>query len=122
MTGLRARRFAVEEPVDDVGKRSTSSDELHARIDAIPEAPDPAWDRRRQAETLLALAGGRREPIEKLRSRYLQRLHRASDDFDATEGLRVVGVALSLSSDPEWASEHAERKPRPRWWQRRTRR
>lgn len=101
MNRLRARRFAVEEPVDDVGQRSTSGDELHARIDATPEAPDPAWDRRRRAETLLALAGGRREPIQELRSRYLQRLHRASDDFDATEGLRVVGVALSLSSDPE---------------------
>jgi hypothetical protein len=92
---------------------------LHARIAATPEAPDPASDRRRQAETLVAFAGGRREPIEELRSQYLQRLHRASDDFEATEGLRVVDVALSLSADPEWASQHAERKLRPRWWQQR---
>jgi hypothetical protein len=118
MTMLQARRFAVEEQVDDIGQRS--SDESHARIDAIAEAPDPAGDRRRRAETLVALAGGRREPLEELRSRYLERLHRASDDFEATEGLRVVGVALSLSSDPEWAGQHAERRPHSRWWQRRT--
>jgi hypothetical protein len=120
MTMLRSRPSAAEESADGTGQRA--GDKLHARIDAIPQAPDPARERRRRADTLVALAGGRREPIEELRSRYLQRLHRARDDFDATEGLRVVGVALSLSSDPEWASEHAERKPRPRWWQRRTRR
>jgi hypothetical protein len=93
---------------------------LHAVIDTIPQATAPASERRRRAETLVALAGGRRKPLEELRSRYLQRLHRASDDFEATEGLRVVGVALSLRPDPEWAWQHRERQPRRRWWSRRT--
>jgi hypothetical protein len=37
-----------------------------------------------------------RSQLEALRLHYLDRLHRASDDFAATEGLRIVERALAL--------------------------
>jgi hypothetical protein len=53
-----------------------------------------------QAEELVNLAGGRREPLEQLRSDYLELLHRASDDFAVSEALRVVEDALRLIPRP----------------------
>ena len=79
----------------------------------IPPQDDPAAERHRKAETLAGMAGGR-APLEALRAVFISRLHRASDDFAATEGLRVVEAALSLLSWPEQA--HArDRRRRPRW-------
>ena len=52
-------------------------------------------ERRLRAEALVAVADGRREPLEQLRFRFIERLRRASDDFAATEGLRVVEAALA---------------------------
>jgi hypothetical protein len=49
-----------------------------------------------QAEELVARAGSDRAQLEEVRSRYLDLLPRASDDFDATEGLRIVERALGL--------------------------
>jgi hypothetical protein len=53
-----------------------------------------------------------------MRSRYLHRLHRASDDFEATEGLRVVEAALALVPRPLgiWAWQERELQPRRRSW------
>jgi hypothetical protein len=70
-------------------------------------------DRSARAETLVAEAGGRREPLERLRGSYQERLRRASDDFEATDGLRVVERALTLlpPADGAWgwqAREHRE--------------
>ena len=53
-----------------------------------------------QAEELVNLAAGRREPLEQLRSDYLRLLHGASDDLAATEALRVVEAALRLIPRP----------------------
>jgi hypothetical protein len=55
-----------------------------------------------------------------MQSRFVQRLHRASDDFEATELLRVVETALSLTPEPESTWQRRERQPRRRWWRRRT--
>jgi hypothetical protein len=53
-------------------------------------------DRPARAEALVAEVGGRREPLQQLRASYQERLRRASNDFEATEGLRVVERALTL--------------------------
>lgn len=64
-----------------------------------------------------------REALEEMRSHYLDRLHRRSDDFAATEGLRAVERALATIPRPEgvWAWHRRELEPRPRWWKRRRR-
>jgi hypothetical protein len=61
-------------------------------------------DRSTRAEELVAEAGGRREPLERIRGSYQERLRRASDDFEATDGLRVVERALALlpPADGPW--------------------
>lgn len=83
-------------------------DDLRARIQAATHDEDPDVHRRRQAQDLIALTGCRRETLERLRSDYQQRLHFASDDFDATEGLRVVGLALELIPGPDgpWTAQY----------------
>ena len=52
-------------------------------------------ERRRRAERLAA-AVHERPSLEELRSTYIRRLHRRSDDFAATEALRTVEAAVSL--------------------------
>ena len=68
----------------------------------------------RRAEALAATPGGDRESLESLRAEFLARLHRASDDFEATDGLRAVEAALSLIPRPAglWAWQSRERKRR----------
>jgi hypothetical protein len=66
---------------------------------------DPAAERRRRIDALVRAAGGRREVLEELRSDLQQRLHTASDDFEATEGLRLVEAALARvprHDEPFW--------------------
>jgi hypothetical protein len=78
-------------------ERRNSQGRMLCQLEATPAAVDPAADRRRRAEALAALAGGDRQPLDELRSGFLRRLHRASDDFAAAEGLRTVEVALSMT-------------------------
>jgi hypothetical protein len=66
-------------------------------LEVPPGGDDPAAGRRRKARDLAAALGGRRAALEELRSGFLRRLHRASDDFDATEGLRVTELALRMT-------------------------
>jgi hypothetical protein len=70
-------------------------DDFLVRMRASPPAGDPALDRHRRVQALLHHVDGRREPLEDLSRRYQQRLHAASDDLEATEGLRVVEAALA---------------------------
>jgi hypothetical protein len=98
-------------------------EDFFAQIQTPPQGEDPAAERRRRAEALVAVADWRREPLELLRSRFIRRLHRASDDFAATEGLRVVEAALSSIPRPEgvWAtSRRGAQRPRRRWWSRKS--
>ena len=44
---------------------------------------------------LVTMAGGRRPPLEAAASLLVARLHRRSDDFDATRALCSVSAALS---------------------------
>jgi hypothetical protein len=100
------------------------NDEVLAWIQTRPDVHVPpqlelAGERRRGAEALAAMAGGR-APLEAVRSAFIHRLHRASDDFEATEGLRVVEAALSLIPWPEQpAGRDGRRRPPRRWFRRR---
>ena len=109
--------------LDDAGRDIADllGDDAFAQIQTPPQGWDPAPERRRRAELLVAVADRRREPLEQLRSRFIRRLHRASNDFAATEGLRAVEEALSLIPRPEgvWAWGRHEQS-RKRWWRRKT--
>lgn len=43
---------------------------------------------------LVELAGGRRDPLESAARTFVARLHRRSDDYEATNALRLVNRAL----------------------------
>ena len=57
---------------------------------------DPDEERWQRAELLVAAVDGDRERLFELHSLFILRLHRASDDFGATEGLRVVESAIAM--------------------------
>ncbi len=67
-----------------------------AQIEAPTRGVDPGAERRQRAEKLIAALDGHRERFFELQSLYILRLHRASDDFRATEGLRVVESAIAM--------------------------
>jgi hypothetical protein len=118
---LREPSTRVNVPVREIVK--DVDDNVLPLIDVAPHDGNPAASRARRAEVLVELAGGRREPVEELRLRYLRRLDRASDDFDATEALRVVEAALSLIPRPKdpGVERHRMRQERRRWWRGRRR-
>ena len=68
-------------------------------------------DRATRAEELVAEAGGR-GVLEQMRASYQERLRRASDDFEATDGLRVVERALTMlpPRDGAWGWQVHERR------------
>jgi hypothetical protein len=111
------RSTLVEEAERDIAE--LLGDESFAMIQTPPQGDDPSAERRLRAEALVAVAEGRREPLENLRLGFIERLRRASDDFAATEGLRAVEVALSLAPRPEgvWGWTRREQHRR-RWWKR----
>jgi hypothetical protein len=81
-------------------------DDLLAEIEQAPFAVESLSDAGavvgellRRAEHLATAARGR-QPLEALRSTFIRRLHRRSDDSGATEGLRAVEGALSLVGWP----------------------
>jgi hypothetical protein len=95
--------------------------DLLTQIQIPPRGDDQDAARRQLAGTLAAAAGGDREVLEQLRAGFIRRLHRVSDDFAATAGLRVTEAALALVPRLEgvWAWGHREpTKPRGRWWRR----
>jgi hypothetical protein len=104
---LPERSTHADEPAGEVA--DVLDHDFPARIDPLPRDPDD--ERRRRVEALVSMADGRPEPLEELRSCYQRRLHRVSDDFDATQGLRVVEVALTQIPRPEglWAWQRRER-------------
>jgi hypothetical protein len=71
----------------------------------MPTATSGSRSREQQAEDLVALADGRRESVEQRRAYFQKRLEQASDDFDATDGLRVVEAALRLIPRPAAAPQ-----------------
>jgi len=74
-------------PIDDVGVNE---------VETLNAAQDGSFSRRSQAGALVALDGGQRELLEQRLVEFQNRLHNASNDFAATEGLRVVEAALRL--------------------------
>jgi hypothetical protein len=95
----QARSSLVEDVARDIAE--LVGEDFLARIQTPPQGEDPAAERRRRAEALVAVVDGRREPLEQFRSRFIRRLHRASDDFAATEALRRVEAALSSIPRPD---------------------
>jgi hypothetical protein len=93
---------------------------LLTHIRQSSETNDQAAERHRRAQQLAALAHGDREPLEKVRAQLLRRLHRTGSDFDATEGLRTVELALSMTPRPvgdrTWPRREQARSRR--WWHR----
>ena len=114
----QARSTLVEDIARDIAE--LLGEVFFAEIQTPPQGEDPAAERQRRAEALVAVADGRREPLEQLRSRFIRRLHRASDDFAATEGLRVVEAALSLIPRPEGLWGTGQQRFRSRWWRRKS--
>jgi len=98
----RTRPFPTETPSPAVAHGSIH--EVLTRLEMPPAGSDPTAERRSEAERLVAVLGGDRDLLDRLRSAFLRRLHRASDDFGATEGLRVVEAALWLIPWPEGSS------------------
>jgi hypothetical protein len=92
-------------------------DRLHfALVDRAVE-PTPTPDERARAiDALVAMSGSRREPLERARAEFQRRLAWRSDDFDATQGLRVVEGALGLVDRPGglWAPPPPRRGRRRR--------
>lgn len=103
------------------GDQEQDIERLLAEIEHGSGAAERAALRHERAERLAASAAGDRQPLEDLRARYLHRLHRASDDFPATEGLRTVELALRMTPRPEgrWAWQQEEQHRSRRWWRRR---
>lgn len=96
--------------------------DLLSQIQMAPAGDDPDATRRQLATTLAASADGDRQPLEQLRSGFIRRLRRVSDDFAASAGLRVTEAALTLVPRAEevWAPVQAgPASPRRRWWARR---
>lgn len=113
------RSTRVDPPAREI--ETVLDDDFALSIDLARHDGDPAAARRRCAEVLVGIVEGRRDLVEELRLRYLRRLHHASDDFEATEALRVVEAALSLIPLPEdpGVLQHRARRSRRRWWRRR---
>ena len=112
--------------VTDADSIAGDREQLHRRrelanMESSSITADRAEERHQRAKQLAALADGDRHALEDLRARYLHRLHRTSDDFDATDGLRTVELALSMTprtAEP-WTWQRRERRRRRRWWHRR---
>jgi hypothetical protein len=117
MASRRRRSSLVEEPQRDVSE--LLGEASFTMIQTPPQGDDPSGERRRRAEALVKVAAGRREPLEQLRLRFIERLRRTSDDFAATEGLRVVEAALSLVPRPEGVWGWTRPRQHRRGWGRR---
>ena len=73
-----------------------SSDQAVLGAEVLEEALHPAAGGSPDAVAeLVTMAGGRRPPLEAAASLLVARLHRRSDDFDATTALCSVSAALS---------------------------
>jgi hypothetical protein len=73
-------------------------DDVLTRIEAPTPRDGRAEELQLRSDMLLASLDWDRERLFELRSLLMLRLHRASDDFGATEGLRVVERSISRIS------------------------
>jgi hypothetical protein len=75
-----------------------------------------ARDLERAIVDLVALAGGRPEPLDRLRLEFHRRLTHRRDDFEATQGLRLAEGALGRIPRPDgmWAWQGRVRARRDR--------
>jgi hypothetical protein len=73
--------------------------DLLDQVEAPVRGADPDALVRQRAEKLIAEIDDR-ERLFELRSLFILRLHRRSDDFGASEGLRVVERAIAMITPP----------------------
>jgi len=95
---LRAREIVIEHPVTQHAEqlvRTSSSVSVATRA-------------------LAAAAGGRRAELEETRDVFIDRLHRDSDDYAATNALRLVYGAIDVV-DAENVAEQSPPQPARRW-------
>ena len=82
---------------------------------AMEPAPTPEA-RERAIADLLELAGARQEPLEVARGTLHRRLARRTDDFEATNALRLVEGALAKATQPDgpwrWSTRVQRRRRR----------
>src|SRR6476660_10018280 len=85
----RGDRRVRGRPSDESARRSSVSmtliDDVLADLEAPTRADDPDAERWRRAQLLLAAIDGDRARLFELQSLFILRLHRASDDFGASE-------------------------------------
>jgi hypothetical protein len=97
---------------EDRAAALTATD-LERRLASAPVLEDPAAERQRLSALLAAVADGAREPLEALRFRLLDRMHRP-DRSGVAEQLRVVEGALALIPFPvpePWSRMQRWRSP-----------
>lgn len=84
---------------------------LHEALAARAVEPTEPEARQSAVAGLLALAGDRTQPLERVRAEFQRRLARRSDDFEATHALRLVEGALVQAKRPDgpWAEEARRR-------------
>jgi hypothetical protein len=75
---------------------ATLNNDVLAQIETPTRYQDPDEERWKRAERLIAAVDGDRERLFELQSLFILRLHQASDDLGATEGLRVVERAIAM--------------------------
>jgi hypothetical protein len=75
---------------------ATVNNDVLAQIETPTRYQDSDEERWRRAELLIAAVDGDRERLFELESLFILRLHKASDDLGATEGLRVVERAIAM--------------------------
>jgi hypothetical protein len=83
------------------------------RAERLSQTPGPAT----AALELVAASGGHRDALEAARAVFIDRLQRASDDYDASTALALVYRAIN-ALDTQNLPEGAAPKPARRWSQR----
>lgn len=86
---------------------------LVERAERLSQTAGPAT----AALELVAAAGGHRDALEAARAVFIDRLQRASDDYDATTALALVYRAIN-ALDTQNLPDRAAPKPARRWSQR----
>jgi hypothetical protein len=90
---------------------------MHAVMDRAEQLIETNATPATAVSELVVAAAGRRGALEEARDVFVDRLHRASDDYFATNALRLVYSAIN-ALDAENTAEHVPARPARRWSQR----
>lgn len=93
---------------------AATADQVLDRL-VVARAVEPTRDPEEREQTLIELISiveSRREPLDRARAYFQQRLSRRSDDFEATHGLQMVEGALVLIAHSETRAPSPTRRRR----------